>query len=109
MIFRPVLFHKRIPTSTYSFLVDKVGSCLNGWDARFHSMAARTTLVKSVLLAIPNYFMQVSMVPITIWKQIEKLARSFMGGSRSDKKKLALVNWNDVCQPCRNRDSVTVD
>lgn len=51
------LFYKRVTKSTFQFLIDKVQDKLNGFDAKLLSMAGRTVLAKSVLLAIPRYFM----------------------------------------------------
>lgn len=44
-------------------------------------MAGRITLAKSVLLAIPNYFMGTVHLPISICREIEKITRNFIWGS----------------------------
>ncbi|KAK8365340.1 hypothetical protein V6Z12_A02G046600 [Gossypium hirsutum] len=93
------LFHHRVGRNTFSFVLDKVQNCLNGWDARKLSFAGRLTLVKSVLFSIPNYFMTAARIPITICKEIEKVVRSFLWGSNNERRLVALVSWSDVCRP----------
>ncbi|KAH1082125.1 hypothetical protein J1N35_021886 [Gossypium stocksii] len=48
---------KRVTSLTFGFVVDKIHNKLSGWDAKNLSMAGRITLVKLILLVIPNYFM----------------------------------------------------
>ncbi|KAA3487080.1 reverse transcriptase [Gossypium australe] len=62
----------------------------------------RAILAQSVLLSIPNYFMQTMMIPKGICEEIESLVRQFIWGSSNGKRKLALVNWESVCQPHSN-------
>lgn len=62
-------------------------------------MAGRLTLVKSVLLSIPNYFMATAKVPTTVCNEIERLAWMFLCGSDSSKRKPSLVNWQVCCSP----------
>lgn len=65
------LFHSRVRTSTFQFIVDKVQHKLSGYDAKLLSLAGRVTLVKSVLLTIPGYFMQAALIPVGVCKKIE--------------------------------------
>lgn len=75
------LFHKRVSVNTFEFIVSKVRNKPNGRDAKKLSMAGRITLVKSVLLAILNYFMCTVHLPITVCREIEKIAQNFIWGS----------------------------
>lgn len=51
------LFHKRTTQRTFQFVVDKVQKRLSGFEGKLLLLAGRITLAKSVLLAIPGYFM----------------------------------------------------
>ncbi|KAH1114363.1 hypothetical protein J1N35_007741 [Gossypium stocksii] len=97
------LLHDRVTKSTLNFLVDKVRSKLQNWEARKLSFARRVTLVQSVLLAIPNYFMQSLLVPKGVCDEIERIARQFIWGGSLGRSKTALVGWDSICQPkaCR--------
>ncbi|KAA3474256.1 Retrovirus-related Pol polyprotein LINE-1 [Gossypium australe] len=76
---RVPLLHKRVTKSTLNFVVEKVRSKLQNWEARKLSFAGRVTLAQSVLLAIPNYFMQSLLVPKGVCDEIEKIARACGG------------------------------
>ncbi|KAA3477163.1 LINE-1 reverse transcriptase isogeny [Gossypium australe] len=93
------LFHKRITNATLRFVVEKVRAKLCNWDAKQLSMARRFTLAQSVLLSIPNYFMQSMQVPKEVREEIEWLARQFIWCSNTGIRKLAPVDWGFVCQP----------
>ncbi|KAE8674618.1 hypothetical protein F3Y22_tig00111743pilonHSYRG00079 [Hibiscus syriacus] len=51
----PVL-HSRMKAVDFDFIFDKFRGKLNGWAARTLSLAGRVTLAKSILSAIPTYF-----------------------------------------------------
>ncbi|KAA3482036.1 RNA-directed DNA polymerase (Reverse transcriptase) [Gossypium australe] len=93
------LLHDRVTKSTLNFVVDKIRRKLNSWDARKLSFAGRITLAQSILLSIPNYFMQTLMIPQGVCDDIERLARQFICGSTEKKSKMALVGWDTICQP----------
>ncbi|KAA3486170.1 reverse transcriptase [Gossypium australe] len=93
------LLHDRVTKSTLNFVIDKVRSKLQNWDARKLSLAGRITLAQSVLLAIPSYFMQSLVIPKGVCDEIERIARQFIWGSSTSKSKPALVGWESICQP----------
>ncbi|KAA3484938.1 Retrovirus-related Pol polyprotein LINE-1 [Gossypium australe] len=93
----PLLFG-RVGVGSFQFIMDKVRNCLGGWDVRKLSLVGRLTLVKTVLMAIPNYFMATTRILISICKEIEKLTRNFYWGFSVSKKKISFVNWKDSCK-----------
>jgi ribonuclease HI len=56
------------------------------------------TLVKSVLNAIPNYYMQVNWLPQTTCDKIDQLARNFLWKGSSNKG-IHLVGWDKITKP----------
>ncbi|GLT37826.1 hypothetical protein SLA2020_121150 [Shorea laevis] len=91
--------HKRLSKTDCSFIVDKVRSKLAGWKANMLSRAGRVTLVKYVLSAIPNYYMQGSYLPEATHKELDSLSRQFIWGSTMGKRKANLVSWDRLAQP----------
>ncbi|GLT42706.1 hypothetical protein SLA2020_166920 [Shorea laevis] len=91
--------HKRLSKTDCSFIVDKVRSKLAGWKANMLSRAGRVTLVKSVLSAIPNYYMQGSYLPEATHKELDSLSRQIIWGSTTGKRKANLVSWDRLAQP----------
>ncbi|KAE8691775.1 hypothetical protein F3Y22_tig00110879pilonHSYRG00019 [Hibiscus syriacus] len=59
----------------------------------------RVTLAKSILSAIPTYFMQVMSFPKRVCDEIESVNRLFIWGSEPSERKISLVNWSTVCTP----------
>ncbi|XP_016679196.1 uncharacterized protein [Gossypium hirsutum] len=93
------LLHDRVTKNTMSFFVDKIRKKLQSWDARKLSIAGRITLAQSVLLSIPNYFMQPLMIPKGVCADIERLVRQFIWGCTDGHLKMSLVGWYSICQP----------
>lgn len=71
------LFHGRVTKGTLRLLVDKVKSRLNGYKVHLLSLDSRVTPTKSILLAIPNYFMLTMLVSIGVCRDIE-VVRNFV-------------------------------
>ncbi|KAH1090414.1 hypothetical protein J1N35_017671 [Gossypium stocksii] len=69
------VLHDRVTKSTLSFIVDKVRKKLQSWDGRKLSIVERITLAQSVLLSIPNYFMQSLLISKGVNADIERLVR----------------------------------
>ena len=66
------------------------------------SRGGRLQLVKSVLSAIPIYFMMCFKLPVWVIDRIDVIRRSFLWG-RNDKegRAISLMNWPTVCLPTR--------
>ncbi|XP_061353484.1 kinesin-like protein KIN-14B [Gastrolobium bilobum] len=88
---------RRIGKATFSHILDRVHSRINAWNHTSLSLAGRITLSKVVLLAIPAYVMQVSVVPLGVFDEIEKQIRSFVWGSTRSTKRPHLVAWDQLC------------
>ncbi|KAK5775092.1 hypothetical protein PVK06_042959 [Gossypium arboreum] len=71
------LFPRRVTKSILDFLVEKVQNRLPSWDAKSLSFAGRVTLTQFVLMTIPSYFMQSSLVPKGVCDAIEGLGLGF--------------------------------
>ena len=74
------IFTSRRTTSSYQYLVDKIRVKIEGWQAKYLSMAGRTTLIKSVVSTIPIYAMQTTLIPQKISHQLDKMSCNFLWG-----------------------------
>ena len=82
----------------FQFLVDKLQSRLQGWKIRLLSQAGRSTLISSVLQALPLYTFACFKVPDTICNKMDSIVRSFWCEHEQGERNLHLIGWESVCQ-----------
>ena len=85
------ILHSKVRNDTYLYIEDNVRKKLFGWAAKSLSLSGRIILAKSVLLAIPSYAMQTTMLPNGLCNPIEKLIRNIIWGSSNEERKVNLV------------------
>ena len=57
------IFISRCTAQSYQYLVDNIRSRIEGWQAKYLSMAGRATLIKAFVTSIPIYAMQTTLLP----------------------------------------------
>ena len=57
------IFTTRRTASSYQYLVDNICKRIEGWQARYLSMASRATLIKASVTSVPLYAMQTTLLP----------------------------------------------
>jgi len=80
-------------------VLNKLKTRLSVWKGRFLSMAGRTCIIKSVLSAIPLFYISVFKAPEAIYKSIISIQRRFLWGWGKEKRPIAWVRWEDLCKP----------
>ncbi|XP_050902076.1 uncharacterized protein LOC127110542 [Lathyrus oleraceus] len=75
---------------------------INHWCSRLLSYAGKLQLVKSVVFAITNYWMQIFLLPKKIIRHIESMCRRFIWAGNDEKSKRAPVAWDHVCDSIAN-------
>ena len=83
--------------SKISLIGYKVNS--KGGKAKLLSQAGRTTLISSVLQAMPLYTFSCLRIPKTICNKLDAITRAFCWGHELGDRKLHLINWDKICQP----------
>ena len=58
----------------YQYLVDKIQKRIEGWQAKYVSMAGSVTLIKSSAASIPIYAMQTTLLPQKVSWQLDKFS-----------------------------------
>lgn len=56
-------FTTRRTANTYQYLVDKIRKRIEGWQAKYLSMAGHVTLINFLAASIPIYAMQTTLLP----------------------------------------------
>ncbi|GJY21255.1 RNA-directed DNA polymerase, eukaryota [Tanacetum coccineum] len=77
-------------------VVQKVRSKLSSWKAKTLSVGGRLTLIKSVLGAIPTYYLSLYKVPEGVLSHLESLRNSFLLGADVGERKITWVCWRKV-------------
>ena len=94
----PIL-QKRMNKETFVEVLGRVASRLAGWKGHTLSLAGRITLTKSVISSIPLHSMSTIVLPASTLEGLDKVARAFVWGSTTEKRKLHLLSWDRVCKP----------
>ncbi|XP_048493001.1 uncharacterized protein LOC125493579 [Beta vulgaris subsp. vulgaris] len=79
-------------------LISKMVGRIRVWSSRNLSFAARSQLVKSVLMSIHVYWGQLFLFPKSMLREINSICRNFLlSGSYNNSKPVA-VGWEDLCK-----------
>uniref|UniRef100_A0A803P512 Reverse transcriptase domain-containing protein n=1 Tax=Cannabis sativa TaxID=3483 RepID=A0A803P512_CANSA len=79
----------------FGYVKDKVHKRIQTWDNKFLSRAGKEVLIKSVVQALPDYTMNVFLIPVGICNDIERAISQFWWRS-SSKKGIHWMNWDKL-------------
>ena len=79
-------------------VLSKIRKKLSVWKGRNLSFAGRVCLIKSVINAIPLFFLSFFKAPVGVCKEITKLQRKFLWGWGAEGSKIAWFSWENVCK-----------
>ena len=74
-------------------VLNKLKSRLSVWKGRFLSMAGRLCLIKSVLSAIPLFYLSLFKAPEVVCKSIIRIQRRFMWGWGKENRPVSWISW----------------
>ncbi|GKV50356.1 hypothetical protein SLEP1_g57064 [Rubroshorea leprosula] len=79
-------------------VIDNFNKKLAVWKAKSLSIGGRVTLLRSVLSALPIYFMSIFKIPKIVLHELVCLQRKFLWGYTEEKNKIAWLSWEKVCK-----------
>lgn len=82
-------------------IMDRFAKRCNGWSERYMSHAAKETLVKSVVQALPTHVMSVFKISVGFCEKYEKLIRQFWWGEDEEHRKVHWMAWDKMINPKR--------
>lgn len=83
----------------------KVTMRLKSWKTLLHSKGGRLTIIKLSIASIPNYFLSLFTILVSVSKRIEAEFRDFLWNDILDHHHYHLVNWNTICSLIGNGGS----
>ncbi|XP_058761495.1 uncharacterized protein LOC131634890 [Vicia villosa] len=95
------LASKRLNIHHYLPLIDRIVSRIRHWTANLLSIAGRIQLVKSVVVAITQYWMHCLPLPKAVLKKIDSICRTFIWSGKATQGKKSPVAWKQVCRPLK--------
>ncbi|KAK9286217.1 hypothetical protein L1049_014602 [Liquidambar formosana] len=94
------LFLVAAKTASFSDIVEKVQGHISGWKAKILSLARRSTLIRSVAIALPNYTMSTFILPKFVCRTLDARCRDFWWGfTKENHRGLYLKSWESLCHP----------
>lgn len=93
------LSSKKLTIAQCQPLIDKIVARIRHWSARLLSYGGRLQLIKSVLFAVTNYWLQCFPLPQGVLHKIEAVCRSFLWSNSDTVTRKAPVAWEQVCAP----------
>jgi hypothetical protein len=80
-------------------LIEKLEKRINGWIFRWLSRAGRLTLTKSVLEAIPVYWMSLAWIPKGFLETIRRICARFIWYGFGEKYTQPWSKWDNIAFP----------
>eukprot|EP00253_Pinus_taeda_P029762 PITA_29762 len=83
----------------WNWLVAKIEAIISHWSYKWLSRAGRLTLIKSVLLAIPVYWVALTWVPKGILEKVRRICSRFLWAGSKEDSMLPWIAWEKVARP----------
>lgn len=85
--------------STWEPVLAKMRKRLSTWKGKHLSFGGRICLIRSVLTALPLYFISFFRLPKGVLKSCNQIMMRFLWGGSDEVKKIPWVSWANVCRP----------
>ena len=80
-------------------LTEKMDGRIKQWSSKNLSYAGRVVLINSVLMAVQNYWSQITIIPKRVLKDINNICRAFLWKANGNYDGPGAVAWESVCKP----------
>ena len=93
------LLTRKMTSSDYLPLVEKIRAQISSWTARALSFAGRLQLLNSVVFSLTNFWIAAFRLPKACIREIDKLCSAFLWSGPVLNPRKAKVAWKEVCAP----------
>ncbi|KAH9779368.1 reverse transcriptase domain-containing protein [Citrus sinensis] len=84
----------------FRYIRDRVWKRLQGWNQKLLSRAGKEILLKTVAQAMPNYAMNIFLLPKELCRELEKMMNSFWWGRKKNGSGgINWMTWERMCKP----------
>ncbi|XP_020688651.1 uncharacterized protein LOC110104049, partial [Dendrobium catenatum] len=90
---------RRLKTADSQNLLEAAAGRLNTWGSKNISLEGRIVLVKSAFLSLPLFMSSLTLVPLRILKDFDKMCRSFLWSKADGNVRIHYVSWELLCKP----------
>lgn len=80
-------------------VIDTFKNRLSLWKAKTLSYGGRITLIKSVLNALPTYYLSLFKAPVKVIDALDRIRRVFFWGGSEEKARMNWVAWDRTIAP----------
>jgi len=82
----------------WQLMVEKFRSRLTSWKGKLISIAGRVCLIKSLISALPLYYLSFFKMPRNVIKELVRIQINFLWGWGSEGRKTTWVSWDNICK-----------
>ncbi|XP_042944622.1 uncharacterized mitochondrial protein AtMg00310-like [Carya illinoinensis] len=80
--------------NTFRCIKDRVWQRVNNWKNKFLSPAGKEILLKAVIQAVPNYYMNVFKLPRKLCMEIDAVMAKFWWGYKANDRRIQWKSWS---------------
>ena len=89
----------RSKLAALSYIRDRVWRRLQSWNQKLLSRAGKEILLKTVAQAMPNYAMNIFLLPLELCRELERMMNSFWWGkTRNGSGGIIWMRWDRLCK-----------
>jgi len=80
-------------------VIDKIRARLSSCKGKLLSMADRVCLLKSIICALPLFYLSFFKAPVCVCNTVKRIQAKFLWGYGHDSMKITWVTWENICNP----------
>ncbi|XP_028555660.1 uncharacterized protein LOC114580917 [Dendrobium catenatum] len=84
--------------SDFQILLEAAANKLNTWEKKCISLEGKLVLVKSAFMSLPLFLSTLSLVPLSILKEFDKMCRGFTWSKNNGNARLYYASWDLLCK-----------
>lgn len=82
----------------FNFLFERVEQKLQAWDNWIISKAGKVVLLKTIAQSIPNFWMNLLLIPGEICEKIKRRMNAFWWGNKGASRGIRWMAWDKLCE-----------